>query len=113
MERSSRISQVVRWVIISVFALFFAYDVWEGVGNFLGILSQSYSLQIGISAFGWGAIWLGILAPLALFFLALVFSRKRNLATTTLLFVVALGISAVIGVDLTLGTNAFLIFSVS
>lgn len=104
---------ITGWIIVAIFALFFAYDVWEGIGNFFGVLSQSFSLGIGLSVFGWCAIILGILAPLVLFFLALWVSRKQKLLPSFVIFIVALSVSAVIGVDLVLGTNAFLIFSVS
>lgn len=101
------------WIFIGIFALFFAYDVWEGIGNFLGIQAQSLSLGIGISPFGWAAIVIGILAPIALFLGALLVTRKKSGGPTLAIFFVALTISAVIGVDLALGTNAFLVFSVS
>lgn len=101
------------WIIAAVFALLFAYDVWEGIGNFIGVMSQSLSLGIGLSAFGWFAVILGILAPVALFFGALWITRKLSWAPSVVIYVVALTVSAVIGVDLALGTNAFLIFSVN
>lgn len=101
------------WILIGIFALFFAYDVWEGLGNFLGIQAQSLSLGIGISPFGWAAIVTGIFAPIVLFLGALFVTQKRRVGPTVVIFVVALTISAVIGVDLVLGTNAFLVFSVS
>lgn len=104
---------VSTWIFIGIFALFFAYDIWEGIGNFLGIQAQSLSLGIGISPFGWAAIVLGILAPIALFLGALLITRKRSVGPTLAIFFVALTLSAVIGVDLALGTNAFLVFSVS
>ncbi|WP_298119654.1 hypothetical protein [uncultured Aurantimicrobium sp.] len=101
------------WIIAAVFALLFAYDVWEGIGNFIGVMSQSLSLGIGLSAFGWFAVILGIIAPVVLFFGALWLTRKLSLAPSVVIYVVALTVSAVIGVDLALGTNAFLIFSVN
>jgi hypothetical protein len=101
------------WIIAAVFALLFAYDVWEGIGNFIGVMSQSLSLGIGLSAFGWFAVILGIIAPAVLFFGALWLTRTKSLAPALVIYIVALSISAVIGVDLALGTNAFLIFSVN
>ena len=101
------------WILAAVFALLFAYDVWEGIGNFVGVMAQSLSLGISLSAFGWFAVVFGILAPLVIFFAALWVTRKRSLLPAFVIYVVALSISAVIGVDLALGTNAFLIFSVN
>lgn len=110
-EKNSR--KLITWILIGVFALFFAYDVWEGIGNFLGIQAQSLSLGIGISAFGWAAIVIGIIAPVGLFLGALLITRSKSIGPTLAIFFVALTVSAVIGVDLALGTNAFLVFSVS
>ena len=101
------------WILAAVFALLFAYDVWEGIGNFVGVISQSLSLGIGLSAFGWFAVIFGIIAPLILFFGALWFSRKMTIVPALVIYIVALSVSAVVGVDLALGTNAFLIFSVN
>lgn len=101
------------WILAAVFALFFAYDVWEGIGNFLGVMSQSLTLGIGLSAFGWFAVVFGIIAPLGIYFGTLWLTRKMSLLPALVIYIVALSVSAVIGVDLALGTNAFLIFSVN
>ena len=101
------------WILAAVFALLFAYDVWEGIGNFSVLMSQSLSLGIGLSAFGWFAVNFGIVAPIVLFFGALWFTRKKSFAPALVIYIVALSLSAVVGVDLALGTNAFLIFSVN
>lgn len=104
---------VTSWIMAAVFALFFAFDVWEGIGNFFGVMSQSLSLGIGLSAFGWFAILFGIAAPALLFFIALWITRRRKVLPSFVIYVAALSVSAVIGVDLALGTSAYLIFTVS
>ncbi len=101
------------WIMAAVFALLFAYDVWEGIGNFVGVMSQSLTLGISLSAFGWFAVIFGILAPAMLYFVALWITRKQPFAPALVMYIVALSLSAVVGVDLALGTNAFLIFSVN
>jgi hypothetical protein len=101
------------WILAAVFALLFAYDAWEGIGNFVGVMSQSLTLGIALSTFGWFAVIFGIIAPVVLFFGALWVTRKQSLAPALVIYIVALSISAVVGVDLALGTNAFLIFSVN
>lgn len=104
---------IVSWIVVGFFALFFAFDVWEGIGNFLGIQAQSFTLGIAISALGWIAIVVGVIAPIILFVLALLLSKKMRLAHAVFLFLLALAISAVISADLVLGTNAFLIYTVN
>jgi len=104
---------IAAWILAAVFALLFAYDVWEGIGNFVGVMSQSLTLGIGLSPFGWFAVILGIIAPVILFFGALWVTRKLSFAPSFVIYIVALSLSAIVGVDLALGTNAFLIFSVN
>lgn len=112
-EKTTAQRSVANWILAAVFALFFAYDVWEGIGNFFGVMSQSLSLGIGLSAFGWFAILFGIAAPALLFFAALWITRQRKVLPSFVIYVVALSVSAVIGVDLALGTSAYLLFTVS
>jgi hypothetical protein len=110
-EKKTR--SIAAWVLAAVFALLLAFDVWEGIGNFIGVMAQSLSLGLGLSVFGWCAIIFGIIAPAALFFGALWLTRNKALPASFVTYVVALSLSAVVGVDLALGTNAFLIFSVN
>lgn len=98
------------WILIVVFALFFAHDVWEGVGNFLGVQSTHFSLGISISLLGWVTIIVDVLAPIVLFVLALVITRRMTAGRTFFVFLLALAISAVVGADLALGTNAASLF---
>lgn len=112
-EQMSATRGIVSWIVVGFFALFFAFDVWEGIGNFLGIQAQSLTLGIAISALGWIAIVAGVFAPVILFVLALFLSKKMPLAQTAFLFLLALSISAIISADLVLGTNAFLIYTVN
>ena len=112
-ENTTSRRSISSWVLAAVFALFFAYDVWEGIGNFFGVMSQSLSLGIGLSAFGWFAIIFGIAAPVLLYFASLWITRKKKAFPSFVIYLVALSVSAVIGVDLALGTSAYLIFSVS
>ena len=48
-----RTGVVANVVIAIVFGLFFAYDVWEAIGNLVGIVSYANALQVGIVGWGW------------------------------------------------------------
>jgi hypothetical protein len=100
----------MRWVMVGLFGLFFAYDVWEGVGNFLGVQGMHFSLGLNITAFGWFCIVLGVVAPILLFVGALLLTRKMGLGRTFTVFVMALTVSAIVGADLVLGTSAYLLY---
>ena len=112
-EQITKTRGVVSWIVVGFFAPFFAFDVWEGIGNFLGIQAQSLTLGIAISGLGWIAIVVGVIAPILLFVIALLMSKKMPLAHTAFLFLLALSVSAIISADLVLGTNAFLIYTVN
>jgi hypothetical protein len=93
---------VVTWVILGVFGLLFAFDVWEAIGNFIGIYSQGLLLGLVLTGWGWFFLLLGVLAPIALFVVAAILTRKMSVGKTLALFAVALMVSAVIALDITL-----------
>jgi hypothetical protein len=87
---------------VGLFALLFAHDVWEAIGNFVGINYQRLALGLELTGWGWIILLGGLLAPVVLFFLALVVTRKMSAWRTLALFSVALFVSAVIALDITL-----------
>jgi hypothetical protein len=90
------------WIVVGLFALLFAHDVWEAIGNFVGINYQRLALGLELTGWGWIILLGGLLAPVVLFFLALVVTRKMSAWRTLALFSVALFVSAVIALDITL-----------
>lgn len=93
------------------FALLLAHDVWEGIGNFLGIQLQSLTLGVPLSAVGWGSIIAGVLMPIILFVGALLISRKMTYWPMVFIFVLATMLSATLGANLALGINKVLFYS--
>ena len=100
---------LARWLTVGVFGLFFAFDVWEAVGNFIGIYSQGLLLGLVLTGWGWLFLLLGIFAPIIVFVLAMIFTRKMSAARSLALFAVALTVSAVISLDITLAAPYTLI----
>jgi hypothetical protein len=111
-----RISQR-RWIAwsisLAVLGMLLAYDTWEGIGNFIGVATQSASIGLKLSNFGIFVIYASVLAPSALFVLAVVVTLATRLRAFWLYLVMALIISALISADLVLGTSAYLMFTVS
>lgn len=108
-------------LIFAAFGLFFAYAVWEGIGNFLGIVNQAAQLHLGITAFGWVCMYANVLLPvvvwgaLAVTLVATIVSRSRAKADIPVWrFVVGLtlglALTAVISADIVLGLPAGAIF---
>lgn len=100
-----------RWITIGFFALLLAHDVWEGIGNFLGIQLQGLTLGAPLSAFGWVCIVAGVLVPILLFVLAVIITRKMAYWPTVAIFTLAVMLSATLGVNLALGVNKVLFYS--
>jgi len=94
--------RVLKLVIVGVFALLFAYDVWEAVGNFVGIYAQGLPYGLLLTVGGWFFLLLAVFAPVILFVLATVFTRKMSVGKSLVIFTIALMISSVVFVDITL-----------
>jgi hypothetical protein len=111
-----RISQR-RWlawgISLAILGLLLAYDTWEGIGNFIGVATQSASIGLKLSSFGIFVIYASVLAPSALFVLAVVTTLATRLRAFWIYLVMALILSALISADLVLGTSAYLMFTVS
>lgn len=90
------------WLTVTlaiIFGLFYAYDAWEAVGNLVGMTGLAGQLATTLSATGWVVLLLGILLPIALFAGAFILGRKRGPLQQAALYVVGLGISAVLTLD--------------
>ncbi|MES1169209.1 MAG: hypothetical protein ABUL47_00820, partial [Leifsonia sp.] len=68
-------SRVVVWV---VFALLYAYPLFEGVSNLVAVPPYYASIGIG-SAVPWWLLVIGVAAPVILFAAALLLGRRREL----------------------------------
>lgn len=95
-----RTPQWLALVIAVLFGLFFAYDVWEALGNLIGMLSLAGNLGVGLSALGWVVLIGALLLPLLLFTLAFWLGVKRGPVQQIALYLAALAVSAVLYLDI-------------
>lgn len=79
-------SRIVVWV---VFALLYAYPLFEGVSNLIAVPPYYASIGIG-SAVPWWLLVIGVVAPVILFAAALLLGRRRELFARALLLAVGL-----------------------
>ena len=89
-------------LIAAVFALFFAWDVWEGIGNLVGLRTYAATLGTDLNGTGWTVLLLGLALPVVCFVTALVLGRRRGLLARTGLLVAALCLSAALSLDVQL-----------
>ena len=112
---------LVNVALLAVFGLFFAYDVWEGIGNFLGVENQAVQLGLGITPLGWVIMYANVFLPavvwiaLAITLIVVVVRRLRRGENIPVwrfaaLLTVALVLTAVISADFVLGVPAQAIF---
>ena len=102
---------MIKAAIAGFFGLFFAWNVWAGIGNFLGIQNQRLQLGLELTALGWFVIVLDVIAPILLFVTALLVARRaRRWAFAGVLFL-ALLLVAVINLDLVLGVPVTAMFA--
>lgn len=84
--------------ITIIFALFFAYDLWEAVSNLVE-LPIAYANAGFASETPWGLLVANLFVPIVTFALALYLARKRTLLERTVLLLAALCASAVLSLD--------------
>lgn len=102
---------MIKTIIAGVFGLFFAWDVWAGVGNFLGIQNQRLQLGLALTPLGWFVIILDVLAPILFFVAAVVFARKKSRWMFAGVLTLALLLVAVVNLDLVLGVPVTAMFA--
>lgn len=95
-----RTPQWLAMVIAVLFGLFFAYDVWEALGNLLGMLSFADNLGVGLTTLGWVVLIGALSLPIILFGLAFWLGMKRGPVQQIALYLAALAVSAVLYLDI-------------
>lgn len=88
-------------VVAALFGLFYAYDLWEALGNLFNLPVAYGSLGIA-DRVPWWLLWAGVLVPPLVFGIAVLLGRRRNVLGRALIFLVGLAVVAA----LTLGMLA-------
>ncbi|MBG6212170.1 MAG: hypothetical protein LH475_02370 [Cryobacterium sp.] len=92
-----------RWLLLTIagfFALFYAYDVWEAIGNLVGLNGQAQRLGTQLSALGWIVLIGAILIPVVVYVLAYWLGRSRAFGVQALTLLVGLCLVAVLSLDI-------------
>ncbi|MEP6481263.1 MAG: hypothetical protein ABJA94_04560 [Rhodoglobus sp.] len=84
-------------IVAAVLGLFYAYDVWEAIGNMINL--PTYYHAIGIAAkVPWWLLWIGVAIPIVVFLLAFIVGRHRNVGGKAVVFIVGLALAAGLGI---------------
>jgi hypothetical protein len=91
-DASVRTQRTPTWILVAIggfFALFYAYALWQAVGNTV------QAAQIGLNGLGW-LIWIfAILFPVIAFAVSFALGYRRSVAVYTLVLLSGLGLVAV------------------
>lgn len=94
--------------LAALFGLFYAYDVWEAVGNIVGVPKIYDSIGFAAST-PWALLIAALLFPLVIFTVVFLLGIRRNIGEKALLFLAGLAVSNALALS-TIGVNS-LIFS--
>lgn len=77
-------ASVLRRLLLNVavavpFGLLFAYDVWQAIGNIVGIVTWANYLQVPVVGWGWVVLIGSAVLPALIWVLAVVLGWKRPL----------------------------------
>ncbi|GGR23012.1 hypothetical protein ACFOE1_15550 [Agromyces mediolanus] len=86
-------------VIAAVTGLFYAYDVWEAVGNLVGLNLYADSLGVGLTAYGVVVLIIGVVLPFLVYAIAFWVGRRRGPLGQLALFVVGYALVQVLSAD--------------
>ena len=91
------------WLVAAisiVFGLLYAWDIWEAIGNLVGLNLAAGGLGTRLSGFGWGVLLGAILFPALVYAVAFWLGRKRRPGALALLLLAGLALIAVVTLDL-------------
>ncbi|RUQ97630.1 hypothetical protein [Labedella endophytica] len=100
-ERAPRVAP--RWTRVAlavVFGLLLAADVWEAIGNLLGVTGTAAALGTSMSAVGWAVLVFAIVLPVAAFLGVLWFGRRAGLVSLVIAYATATVVVAALSLDL-------------
>ncbi|WP_104137104.1 hypothetical protein [Cryobacterium sp. Y62] len=92
-----------RWTLLTIalfIGLFYAYDVWEAIGNLVGLNLQAQSLDTQLSGFGWAVLIFAVLLPVLVYTLAYWLGRNRAFGAQALTLLVGLCTVAALSLDI-------------
>jgi hypothetical protein len=80
--------------VAGVFGLFYAYDLWEAVSNFVELPAVYKQYGLETTDIPWWVLILGLVIPPLVFAIAFVVGRKQSVLGKALIFIVGLAVVA-------------------
>jgi hypothetical protein len=86
--------------VILAFALYFLWDVFAAVSNFVGVLLFAANLGAQLNSFAWLVLVSGMVLPVIFFVVGVIVARKRTAGPTAIILFVALAAVSTLSLSL-------------
>ena len=90
------------WLVVTiavVFGVFYAYDVWEAVGNLVGLSIYAGELDVALTGYGVAMLVVGIVVPLVVYATAFWLGRRRGPLAQVVLFLAGFALVQALSAD--------------
>jgi hypothetical protein len=87
----------IGWVTLLVAALFgliYAYNVWEGIANLIGVPNDYISHGLKQSQVPWWLLVIGLAIPIIVFFAAFFLGLRRSVWAKALIYILGIAVVA-------------------
>jgi len=91
------------WIAVAIAVLFgvlYAYDLWEAIGNLVGLNIQASSLDVSLSGLGVAVLVIALVLPFLVFALAFWLGRRRGPLAQVVLFLAGYAFVQALTLDL-------------
>jgi hypothetical protein len=88
------------WAVAVVFAFLFAYHLWGGIANFIGVVSTFSSFGVAVTGSIWALIIAYAVVPIVVYLAALVVGRTLPNWARIVTFTVGFAVVSVISLDI-------------
>jgi hypothetical protein len=85
--------------IAAVFGVVFAYDVWEAIGNLVGLNIYAGQLEVALTGYGVALLIVGVAVPFLVYATAFWLGRRRGPLAQVVLFLAGYALVQVLSAD--------------
>jgi hypothetical protein len=90
------------WLAVTIavaFGVFYAYDVWEAVGNLVGLNIYAGELEVALTGYGVALLIVGVAVPLLAYATAFWLGRRRGPLAQVVLFLAGYALVQALSAD--------------
>jgi hypothetical protein len=88
------------WAVALIFAFLYAYHLWGGIANLIGVVSTFSSFGVAVSAEIWALVIVYAVVPIIVYAAALVVGRRLSNFGRIVVFVVGFAVVSVVSLDI-------------